>query len=190
MKHLYFAAVLAAVAAAGPGRAAGCPAAVESAALAAHPGSRITECEREHENGTTTYEVELSLPSGRKIDCEVAPDGTSVLTEEPVAWSDVPPAVAQAFAAAHGAATPKSVTKQTASDGRVGYEIEFKEGGKKKEVVLDASGKTGHCPEPKPGCICPMIYAPVRCDGGCTYPSACAAGCASATGCVPAGSTE
>ena len=189
MKQFLLAAVLAA-AGTGPARAAGCPEAVTAAALAAHPGAKLTECEREQEHGTTLYEVELRLPSGRTIDCEVSPDGASVLTEEPVAWSDVPPDVAKAFAAAHGTAAPKSVTKQTSSDGRVAYEIEFKENGHKKEVVLDASGKAGGCPEPRSDCICPMIYAPVRCDGGCTYPSACVASCAGATGCVPSGSTE
>lgn len=38
-----------------------------------------------------------------------------------------------------------------------------------------------------PRCICPMIYAPVRCDNGRTYSNQCFATCAHATGCVPIG---
>jgi hypothetical protein len=35
------------------------------------------------------------------------------------------------------------------------------------------------------GCICPYIYAPVRCSNGVTYTNGCFASCAHATGCVP-----
>ena len=37
------------------------------------------------------------------------------------------------------------------------------------------------------GCICPMIYAPVKCSNGRTYSNGCVASCAHATGCVPVG---
>jgi len=36
-------------------------------------------------------------------------------------------------------------------------------------------------------CICPKIYAPVRCSNGKTYPNLCTAQCQHATGCVPTG---
>jgi len=36
-------------------------------------------------------------------------------------------------------------------------------------------------------CLCPQIYAPVRCSNGKTYPNACVADCHHATGCVPTG---
>ena len=36
-------------------------------------------------------------------------------------------------------------------------------------------------------CICPMIYAPVRCDNGRTYSNSCFASCAGARNCVPIG---
>ena len=29
-------------------------------------------------------------------------------------------------------------------------------------------GGGGTCPEPRAGCVCPMIYDPVVCAGGCT----------------------
>jgi hypothetical protein len=35
------------------------------------------------------------------------------------------------------------------------------------------------------GCICPHIYAPVKCSNGITYTNGCYASCAHATGCVP-----
>ena len=37
------------------------------------------------------------------------------------------------------------------------------------------------------GCICPQIYAPVKCSNGVTYTNGCYASCAHATGCVPVG---
>ncbi len=37
------------------------------------------------------------------------------------------------------------------------------------------------------GCVCPMIYAPVKCSNGKTYSNGCLASCAHATGCVPVG---
>jgi hypothetical protein len=36
-------------------------------------------------------------------------------------------------------------------------------------------------------CICPDIYAPVKCSNGVTYPNACRASCAHAKNCVPTG---
>lgn len=35
------------------------------------------------------------------------------------------------------------------------------------------------------GCICPYVYAPVKCSNGVTYTNGCFASCAGATGCVP-----
>jgi hypothetical protein len=37
------------------------------------------------------------------------------------------------------------------------------------------------------GCMCPMIYAPVKCDNGRTYSNGCVAACAHAHNCVPVG---
>jgi len=34
-------------------------------------------------------------------------------------------------------------------------------------------------------CVCPMIYAPVKCSNGKTYSNGCVASCNHATGCVP-----
>ena len=45
---------------------------------------------------------------------------------------------------------------------------------------VQASFGGGHC-------ICPDVYAPVKCSNGVTYSNGCVASCAHATGCVPAG---
>ncbi|HZN54496.1 MAG TPA: hypothetical protein VFB67_04180 [Candidatus Polarisedimenticolaceae bacterium] len=185
MKPFLFAVALA-LALVSDARASKCPPPVAAAALAAHPGAKVTGCDREHENGTTHWDVELTGPDGRELACEVSPDGTLLLTEEPIAWSAVPPEVARAYAAAHGPDPPLSVSKQTRPDGSVAFEVEFKEGGRRREATLDAPSSASDCPPPKPECVCPMIYAPVRCDGGCTYPNACVAACAGAKGCAPA----
>jgi hypothetical protein len=37
------------------------------------------------------------------------------------------------------------------------------------------------------GCICPLIYAPVKCSNGKTYPNLCRAQCQHAKDCVPTG---
>ena len=37
------------------------------------------------------------------------------------------------------------------------------------------------------GCRCPLIYAPVICDHGKTYPNPCVADCHNAKNCVPTG---
>ena len=36
-------------------------------------------------------------------------------------------------------------------------------------------------------CRCPLIYAPVQCDNGKTYPNQCVADCHHAKNCVPTG---
>lgn len=36
-------------------------------------------------------------------------------------------------------------------------------------------------------CICPKIYAPVKCDNGKTYSNLCLAQCQNAKNCVPTG---
>jgi hypothetical protein len=35
------------------------------------------------------------------------------------------------------------------------------------------------------GCVCPMVYAPVKCDNGRTYSNLCVANCNKAKNCVP-----
>lgn len=39
--------------------------------------------------------------------------------------------------------------------------------------------------EAKGPCRCPLVYAPVQCDNGKTYPNPCEADCHNAKNCVP-----
>lgn len=48
-------------------------------------------------------------------------------------------------------------------------------------------GKKPPQPVPEARCLCPLIWAPVICDNGRTYPNACEARCAHAKNCVPTG---
>lgn len=41
--------------------------------------------------------------------------------------------------------------------------------------------------EAAPACLCPDIYAPVKCSNGKTYPNLCVANCRKAKNCVPTG---
>jgi hypothetical protein len=53
-----------------------------------------------------------------------------------------------------------------------------------------SAGSTGVFTEAREaagGCICPLIYAPVTCDGGKTYSNQCVANCHHARNCVPSG---
>jgi hypothetical protein len=47
-------------------------------------------------------------------------------------------------------------------------------------VLAAKPGGGGGCPQPRPNCVCPAIYAPVVCDGGCTYSNSCRASFAAA----------
>jgi hypothetical protein len=61
-------------------------------------------------------------------------------------------------------------------------------GFKAEQCVLKAAEDAKKsCPTPSPNFICPMEYAPVKCDG-CLYPNACTAGAAGFTKeqCAPA----
>ena len=56
------------------------PQAVKDAVSAEYPGVKITEAEKEIEDGKTVYEVEIKK-DGREIDIELSADGT-ILKEE------------------------------------------------------------------------------------------------------------
>ena len=50
-----------------------------------------------------------------------------------------------------------------------------------------AAGSIAVFTEAHAGCRCPLIYAPVVCDHGRTYPNQCEADCHNAKNCVPTG---
>ena len=51
-------------------------------------------------------------------------------------------------------------------------------------LITAAAGSTAA--QARPTCTCPEVFAPVICSNGVTYSNSCFAGCAGATGCVPA----
>jgi len=53
------------------------------------------------------------------------------------------------------------------------------------QLFAGKPGGGGGCPTPRPNCVCEAVYAPVICDGACTYSNQCVADCAKATHCVP-----
>jgi hypothetical protein len=53
-------------------------------------------------------------------------------------------------------------------------------------VIVLAASALFSAPEASP-CRCPLIYAPVTCDHGQTYPNQCVADCHHAKNCVPSG---
>ena len=121
--------------------AADCPAAVTSAVLKAHAGATVVACRQEVEDGKTQYEVKITGKDGRRIDCDVSPAGQILLTEEYLDLKEVPAPVMAAFAAKYAGAQATAAEKQTASDGKVTYEIAFGKGDAKKSASFDAAGK-------------------------------------------------
>jgi uncharacterized membrane protein YkoI len=129
-----------AVASVVPLAASDCPPAVTVAVQKAHAGATIASCKQEQENGKTQFEVKLAAATGKGMSIDVSPDGTILLTEQPVAVSDVPPAVMKAFAAKYGTPRATRAEMQTAANGKVTYEIAFSTGTKVKEATFDSDG--------------------------------------------------
>ena len=53
--------------------------------------------------------------------------------------------------------------------------------------VIGISAFLSPVPAAAGACRCPLVYAPVKCSNGKTYPNLCVAGCHHATNCVPTG---
>lgn len=117
-----------------------CPPAVKAAAMKAHPDATVSACKEETEHGKTQYEVKLTGKAGQKLELDVAPDGSILLTEEYVDLNSVPPTVISAFHGKYAGATPTRAEKQTTADGKVSYELAFSAGGKKKEATFTSDG--------------------------------------------------
>ena len=123
-----------------PLAAADCPQAVTAAVQKAHPGATVQSCKKEQENGKAQFEVKVAAQTGKGMEIEVSPDGTIILTEQPIEISEVPSAVVDAFAAKYGSAKLTKAEMQTAADGKVAYELAFTAGGKKKEATFGSDG--------------------------------------------------
>jgi hypothetical protein len=118
-----------------------CPSAVKDAAQKAYPGSRVTSCKQEKEKGKVQYEVKLATKGEQKLELDISPEGSVLLTEEVVATGSVPKGVMSAFGAKYPKMKADRAEKQTTADGTVTYEIAFKDAkGKKHEATFKEDG--------------------------------------------------
>jgi hypothetical protein len=83
-----------------------CPSAVTAAVHKAHADAAVTSCKQEHEKGKSEFEVKLATAGGQTMELDVSPDGTILLTEEPVALSAVPAEVMNALGSKYAGAKP------------------------------------------------------------------------------------
>jgi hypothetical protein len=123
-----------------PLAAAECPAVVTAAVQKAHAGATIASCKQEEENGKPRFRVKLAATSAKGMELDVTPGGAIILTEQDVAVSDVPPVIMATFAAKFGAVKPTRATMQTASHGKITYELAFVDGIRKKEATFALDG--------------------------------------------------
>ena len=114
--------------------AAAVPAAVKSAVDGQAKGAAIEKWTKETGDGAVAYEAEYKA-GDRKHSVKVAEDGSIVEVESPAA--DLPAAVAGAVKKKYPAATVK---KSEAVQVHF-YEVKLDDGGKGREVKVDASGK-------------------------------------------------
>lgn len=118
-----------------------CPSAVKDAAQKAYPNSRMTACKQEKEKGKVQYEVKLMTREERKLELDISPAGSILLTEEAVTTGAVPKGVIAAFNAKYPRMKAASADKQTRPDGTVTYEIAFRDAkGKKHEATFKEDG--------------------------------------------------
>jgi len=133
--------VAAASAAVAPALAGDCPAAVKAAALEGRAGASIASCKAETEKGKTQYEVKVALRDKRTLEIDVTPDGKVLKTEEKIAVSEAPAAVAAGLRAKYRDAKIEGVERQELADGSVQFEVKFRAGKTVKEATFDALGK-------------------------------------------------
>jgi uncharacterized membrane protein YkoI len=121
------------------------PAAIMHTVKARLPGAQVTSAEKETENGSVVYDLEMK-DGGRKYEMDIKEDGTLVEIEKQVMEKDVPEAITNAVKAKYPSATIHEVmevnkvegTKETPQH----YEVVIATGGKDKEVVVSLDGKS------------------------------------------------
>jgi hypothetical protein len=125
---------------ASPSSASPCPAKIAEAVLKAHAGAVVNECKQETEHGKVQYEVKITSKDGARKELDVDPGGKILLTEEYVELASVPQAVVTAFTAKFPGAKASRAERQTASDGKVTYELVFGSGAARKEATFSSDG--------------------------------------------------
>jgi hypothetical protein len=99
-------------------------------------GAKLEAFSEEKEHGSTFYEGSWKGPHG-KVDGLVTADGAVVEIEEAVTGDNVPKAVMEAAQKAAGKDAELRFEKKTAYY----YEVKFKKGDKKTELVLTPDGR-------------------------------------------------
>lgn len=117
------------------------PKVVREAFHEAYPHAQDVKYESKTQDGKPVYEVEFN-DQGKEREASYTPAGTLFETEEEIAVSDLPPAVAQAVTKAYPNAKVKEAEKVMRPDGTLsGYEVEIVPGKKDLELHLDPNGK-------------------------------------------------
>jgi uncharacterized membrane protein YkoI len=115
------------------------PPAVQQAVKAQSKGATVRGYAKEVEDGTTSYEAELTV-KGRAKDISFGADGKVLAIEETVTLASIP---TPARAAIHKIAGAGKVNKveSVAEKGTTNYEAAITKGGKRSEVKVNAEGK-------------------------------------------------
>ncbi|MCP4249186.1 MAG: hypothetical protein GY778_19250 [bacterium] len=122
------------------------PAAVKATILKESAGGKITEIERETQNGKTTYEAEFLL-NGQEVEIEIAPDGTLLGREvenerdddDDLTLDQVPGPARAALLELAGGAKITEVERERDHGGLV-YEAEWTANGTQHEAAVTADG--------------------------------------------------
>lgn len=115
------------------------PKAVLDAVKVKFPDAKLAEAEKETEDGTTTYEIELDH-KGQEYTVSATAEGKITEVEREVEIKDLPKAVTDAIKKKYPNAKMEEAEEVTA-DNKTTYEVAVKNGKKELELTLDASGK-------------------------------------------------
>jgi hypothetical protein len=116
------------------------PAPVKATIDAQAKGGKVWKVTKEEEGGKTTYEAAIGFKSDkgkRKVEVEVAADGTLIATEEFVKLADTPAPVKAKIAELSKGKKVQGIEKRT-EGATVTFEVRIK--GTKEEIVLASDG--------------------------------------------------
>ncbi len=116
------------------------PPAVQQAVMEQSKGATVRGYSKEVEDGTTSYEAELTV-NGRARDISFGADGKVLAVEEVVALDSVPAPARAAIQKAVGTGKLNKVEAVT-EKGITNYEAAITKSGKQSEVKVDSNGKT------------------------------------------------
>ena len=102
-------------------------------------GGKIDKIEKEESKGKAIYDVEATV-GDKKVEYDVAEDGTVLTSEESVPYNTVPESVRAAAEKYFGSAEGLQASKEL-EEGKVFYEIEGKKDGKTRALKLSDTGK-------------------------------------------------